>query len=79
VSGDAINARLSVADNGPGIPDDQHQNVLRRLYRLETSRTTAGSGLGLSLVAAIADLHEAELVLLPANPGLKVEITFAGI
>lgn len=79
VSKHTNNACISVADNGPGIPTDQHQNVLRRLYRLETSRTTPGSGLGLSLVVAITDLHEAELKLLSANPGLKVEITFSGI
>ncbi|MBL4768176.1 MAG: HAMP domain-containing histidine kinase [Rhodobacteraceae bacterium] len=79
VAKDADKIHMSVADNGAGIPVDQHQNVLRRLYRLEASRTTPGSGLGLSLVAAIADLHEAELVLLSANPGLKVDLTFAAI
>jgi signal transduction histidine kinase len=78
VSKDA-KAHLSVTDHGPGIPNDQHQNVLRRLYRLEASRTTAGSGLGLSLVSAIADLHGAELALRSANPGLKVELTFDGV
>lgn len=76
VSIDPTGARLSVTDNGPGIPADQHQNVLRRLYRLEASRTTSGSGLGLSLVAAIADLHDAELVLRSAEPGLTVELAF---
>jgi signal transduction histidine kinase len=76
VSKDASKARLSLTDHGPGIPPEQHQNVLRRLYRLEASRTTPGSGLGLSLVSAIADLHGAELTLQSANPGLKVELTF---
>lgn len=76
VSMDPTSARLSVTDNGPGIPADQRQNVLRRLYRLEASRTTSGSGLGLSLVAAIADLHDAELVLRSAEPGLTVELAF---
>ncbi len=48
-----------VADSGPGIPEHERENVFRRLYRLERERTTPGSGLGLSLVAAIAELHGA--------------------
>lgn len=67
---------LSVRDHGPGIPQPERQNVLRRLYRLEQSRTTPGSGLGLSLVAAIAELHGAKLRLSDANPGLRVEVSF---
>ncbi|WP_291730160.1 HAMP domain-containing sensor histidine kinase [Leisingera sp. F5] len=69
---------LSLRDHGPGIADAEHQNVLRRLYRLEKSRTTPGSGLGLSLVAAIAELHGARLTLSDANPGLQVEVAFSG-
>ena len=68
---------LRVADNGPGIPENERQAVLRRFYRLERSRTTPGSGLGLSLVAAIADLHGAELVLEDNHPGLAVVVQFA--
>ncbi|MBL7309704.1 sensor histidine kinase, partial [Escherichia coli] len=45
---------LEVSDDGPGIPASERDNVLRRFYRLERSRTTPGNGLGLSLVAAIA-------------------------
>ena len=67
---------LRVADDGPGVPDIERENVLRRLYRLERSRTTEGSGLGLSLVAAIADLHGASLRLNDAGPGLSVELRF---
>jgi signal transduction histidine kinase len=48
--------------------------VLRRLYRLEKSRTTQGSGLGLSLVKAVADLHGAKLTLSDAAPGLVVRL-----
>lgn len=77
VASEAKTARLSVQDQGPGIPADQRQNVLRRLCRLETSRTTPGSGLGLSLVAAIADLHDADLTLHSADPGLIAEIVFS--
>lgn len=67
---------LEVADTGPGIPAAERQNVLRRLYRLERSRTTPGSGLGLALVAAIADLHGAGLTLDDAAPGLVVRLAF---
>jgi signal transduction histidine kinase len=66
----------TVADNGPGIPAAEHGRVVRRFYRLDASRSTAGSGLGLSLVAAIAELHEADLMLRDNNPGLLVELQF---
>ncbi len=67
---------LSVADNGPGIPPVERANVLQRFYRLERSRTHTGSGLGLSLVAAIVELHGATMVLDDNGPGLKVVIRF---
>jgi signal transduction histidine kinase len=66
-----------VEDNGPGIPPDEREKVFRRLYRLERSRTSPGTGLGLSLVRAIADLHEAQVILEDANPGLRAKITFS--
>lgn len=74
VSRDNGTARIFVSDTGPGIPDAERENVLRRLYRLERSRTTPGSGLGLSLVAAIIDMHGGELTLEDQAPGLKVVI-----
>lgn len=67
---------LSVADSGAGIPPDERDNVLRRLYRLEQSRTTSGSGLGLSLVSVIAELHDARLELDSNAPGLVVRLIF---
>ncbi|EMP57360.1 ATPase domain-containing protein [Marinobacter santoriniensis NKSG1] len=67
---------LVVADEGPGIPASERERVLRRLYRMERSRTSEGSGLGLSLVAAIADVHDAELTLGDAGPGLEVRVRF---
>jgi len=67
---------LSVADDGPGVPEDERGKVLRRLYRLERSRTTPGHGLGLSLVAAIAGLHDASLTLEDNAPGLRVRLVF---
>ncbi len=65
-----------VEDDGPGIPADEHQHVFRRLYRLERSRTTAGNGLGLSLVRAVAELHDATIHLEDAEPGLRIRIEF---
>jgi len=66
----------TVADDGPGIPEQERGKVLRRFYRLEASRTTPGSGLGLALVAAIAELHGARLGLIDHGPGLIVEVRF---
>lgn len=70
---------LSVTDDGPGIPESEHSKVLRRLYRLEKSRTTPGSGLGLSMVKAIADLHGARLILSDNHPGLSVAVEFPSL
>jgi signal transduction histidine kinase len=69
-------ALAEVADTGSGIPKDERAKVLRRFYRLERSRTTAGSGLGLSTVAAIVELHHAAIELLDNEPGLRVVIRF---
>jgi signal transduction histidine kinase len=69
---------ITVADNGPGIPPHERDKVLRPFYRLETSRTTEGSGLGFSLIAAIAKQHGATLSLHDNNPGLRVAILFSG-
>lgn len=71
-----IQPELAVRDHGPGIIEAEQKNVLRRLYRLEQSRTTPGSGLGLSLVQAIADLHGAEISLHNADPGLQASVQF---
>ena len=68
---------VRIGDNGPGIPQEEREKVFRRLYRLEKSRTTPGSGLGLSLVAAIADLHGAKVELDDNHPGLMVTLLFA--
>ena len=69
-------AALIVADDGPGIPAEERGRVFRRLYRLEKSRTTGGSGLGLSMVQAIADLHRATVTLSDNEPGLVVTVEF---
>jgi signal transduction histidine kinase len=67
---------VSVADDGPGIPSEERARVFQRLYRLEKSRTTPGTGLGLSLVKAIADIHGAKIVLSDRSPGLQVSVAF---
>jgi signal transduction histidine kinase len=68
---------LIVSDTGLGIAENEREAVLRRFYRLEKSRTTSGSGLGLALVKAIADLHGANLTLSDNGPGLRVTIRFS--
>jgi signal transduction histidine kinase len=67
---------LRVADTGPGIPAAEREKVFRRFYRLESSRTTPGSGLGLALVKAVADLHGASVELSDNQPGLRVTVRF---
>ena len=64
-----------VADNGPGIPEAEREKVFDRFYRLDRSRTTRGSGLGLALVKAIATVHDLSLALKDNDPGLAVVIT----
>ena len=76
ISEAADRVTASVRDTGPGIPVAERGKVLRRLYRLEKSRSTEGTGLGLALVKAVAELHTADLVLADAEPGLRVELVF---
>jgi len=66
----------SVADNGLGIPVEERERAFRRFYRLERSMTTPGNGLGLSLVAAVAELHGMELRAEDNAPGLRITMTF---
>jgi signal transduction histidine kinase len=80
---------MIVADTGPGIPEADRDRVFDRFVRLEASRNSPGSGLGLSLVRAVARLHNAELTLEdnpprqcdnpgdnPVNKGLRVILRF---
>ena len=73
---DGARATIVVADAGPGIPAEDRPKVFRRFFRREQSRTTPGSGLGLALVSAIADLHGAEISLRDNDPGLRVVVKF---
>ncbi|MDQ7831901.1 MAG: HAMP domain-containing sensor histidine kinase [Desulfovibrionaceae bacterium] len=70
---------LTVRDTGPGVPPEHRDMVLERFHRLESSRNAPGSGLGLSLVAAVAKLHGATLTLADAQPGLRVTLAFPGV
>ena len=76
VTSDDDSVSVVVADSGPGVPPEEREAVLRRFYRLEPARGTPGSGLGLSLVAAVAQLHEAVLTLEDNAPGLVVRLRF---
>ena len=67
---------LKVSDTGPGIPAFERERVLERFVRLQNSRDTPGNGLGLSLVRAVSILHNAQLQLGDAKPGLVVSLRF---
>jgi signal transduction histidine kinase len=68
--------RLIIEDSGPGIPAHERDKVFRRFYRLEQSRNLPGNGLGLSLVAVVAKLHDITLQLQDNSPGLRVVMNF---
>ncbi len=68
-----------VEDQGPGIPDEEKEMVFERFYRCDASRSSRGSGLGLSLVASIIRLHDGSITLADCRPsGLRVVITLPG-
>jgi signal transduction histidine kinase len=69
-------AVAKVTDDGPGVPEEEHERLFRRLYRREASRTQPGYGLGLSLASAIADLHGASIRILKEGHGMSVEVSF---
>jgi len=67
---------IIISDNGPGIPQEYRDKVFEKFFRLEQSRNTRGNGLGLSLVAAIARIHNAAIALEDNHPGLRVRLSF---
>ena len=71
---EAGRVRIAVGDNGPGIPAEDRARVVERFVRLEKSRTEQGSGLGLSLVAAVAKLHHGQFRIEDNNPGVLAVI-----
>jgi signal transduction histidine kinase len=74
VRADKSRVRIEVTDNGPGIAPEDRSRVVERFVRLEKSRTEAGSGLGLSLVAAVARLHKGEFRIEDNAPGVRAVI-----
>ncbi len=70
--GDAVD--IIVADHGPGIPAKDRERVLQRFVRLQPSRSIPGTGLGLSLVAAVARLHGGSVSLEDNRPGLRIRL-----
>jgi signal transduction histidine kinase len=77
VSGEEGGVEVGVLDTGPGIPSHERENVVQRFFRLERSRATPGNGLGLSLVAAVAHMHNGTLELEDGAPGLRATLRFA--
>lgn len=78
-AGGRIGLRLTateavVEDDGPGIPAAEREAVFRRFHRLDAARSTPGSGLGLALVRAVAELHGIAIGLEDASPGLRVRL-----
>ncbi|MGE0386427.1 MAG: sensor histidine kinase [Gammaproteobacteria bacterium] len=71
-----VGAYVVVADHGPGIPESERASAVRRFVRLEQGQAASGSGLGLSLVAAVAKLHGAIFSLRDNEPGLRAVIQF---
>jgi signal transduction histidine kinase len=65
---------LKISDSGPGIPEADRERVLQRFARLEESRSQPGTGLGLSLVAAVARMHHGTIELGDGSPGLVVTL-----
>lgn len=67
---------VSISDSGPGVNSKDYKNITKRFVRLDASRHTQGNGLGLSLVEAVAGLHNADLIFEDNKPGLRVKLVF---
>lgn len=76
---DERNVRLTISDDGPGVPENALKTIAKRFTRLESSRSTPGNGLGLNLVSAIAAMHGATLSFVNTKPGLSVTLRFSGL
>ena len=66
----------AISDNGPGVPAEERERIFHRFHRLESGRGVPGSGLGLSLVKAVADIHAIAITAGDALPGLRVTMRF---
>ena len=71
-------ATLTICDDGPGVPEAERERIFELFYRLDAARVTAGDGLGLSLVAAIAELHALKVSAEDNRPGLRIVIAATG-
>jgi len=76
---DGSGAVFEVQDSGIGIPDDEKSQVFQRFYRVGKSRSLPGNGLGLSLVSAVAEIHQGQILLSDTHegeepPGLTVTV-----
>ncbi len=67
---------VTLADDGPGVPPAERERITRRFYQVDPSRSRGSTGLGLSIVNAIVNLHGAALAIEDAQPGLRVTVTF---
>ena len=76
LEGGTHGATVTVADDGPGVAPEFRERVFERFWRADDSRSTSGSGLGLSLVAAVATLHQARVELHDNRPGLRIKLAF---
>jgi len=72
---DGEHVAITIADHGPGVPEDKRTAVLERFARLDRQRASPGAGLGLSLVRAIAEAHGGSINLSDNQPGLRATIT----
>ncbi|MGK0272862.1 MAG: signal transduction histidine kinase [Cocleimonas sp.] len=76
IAKDNSNIEVIISDQGTGIPESEHENVFKRFHRLDSARSTEGNGLGLSLVKAVVDLHDAKISLSDNKPGLIASVSF---
>jgi signal transduction histidine kinase len=67
---------VTVSDTGPGIPTNERERIFERFVRLDSARSTPGSGLGLSLVKAVAQLHQARITVTARHPGAAIALVF---
>jgi signal transduction histidine kinase len=70
---------VSVSDDGPGVSETHRQRITDRFYQVDPSRSNGGAGLGLALANAIAHLHDADLTITDAAPGLRIAVAFPAI
>jgi len=68
--------QVSITDSGAGVEESEKEQIFKRFYRCQKSRTAPGSGLGLSVVAAVIDLHGGRIEVENMNPGLQVMTEF---